>query len=133
MIIYWIVFIIILLCCIAIAVRIFFTSYKLIKSDRSFQKNKNIAMSKKDIKETLKEIKLKLLSTEDASHNYGSVINKLKSRVEALESGKNVQQPEENPENVKNWEEIYVKEKAEKQKAEEQLYFVKEALQHAEK
>lgn len=90
-------------------------------------------MSKKDIKATLREMKLKLLSIEDASHNYGSMINRLKLRIEALESGKSMQQPEENPENVKNWEEIYLKEKGEKQKAEEQLYFVNEALQHTQK
>src|SRR4030095_7713874 len=90
-------------------------------------------MSKKDIKETLREIKLKLLKIEDTSHNYGSMINALKLRIEALETGKSLQVPEENRENVKNWEEIYLKEKEERQKAEEQLYFVNEALQHTEK
>src|SRR5688500_3036192 len=108
MITYWIVFISILISCIVIAVRIFFSSNRLINSDRSFQKNKN-TMSKKDIKETLRELKLKLLSIQDASQNYGNMINKLESRIEALEGGKRLQQPKENPENVKNSEEIYLK------------------------
>ena len=90
-------------------------------------------MSKKDTKETLKDMKLKLLNLEEASHNYVSLINRLQLRIEALERGKSIQQPKEDPANVKNWEEIYLKEKAEKQKAEEQLYFMKEALQHADK
>src|SRR5687768_16388295 len=132
MIIYWIVFIIILLCCIAIGIRVFFRSNKFIQSDRNFQEIKNITtMSKKD-KETLREMKLKLLSLEDASHNYVSMVNRLKLRIEALESGKGIQQPKEDQENVKNWEEIYLKEKTEKQRAEEQLYFVNEPLQHTE-
>ena len=78
-------------------------------------------------------MKLKLLNLEEASHNYVSLINRLQLRIEALERGKSIQQPKEDPANVKNWEEIYLKEKAEKQKAEEQLYFMKEALQHADK
>lgn len=90
-------------------------------------------MSKKDMKETLKEMKLKLLSLEEASHNYVSLVNRLQFRIEALENGKSKKQPEQYPENVKNWEEIYLKEKEEKQTAEEQLYFMKDALQHAEK
>jgi regulator of replication initiation timing len=90
-------------------------------------------MSKKDMKETLKELKLKLNSLEDASYNNVSFIKRLQLRIEALESGKSIQQPEEkDTENVKNWEEIYLKEKSERQKAEEELYFMKEALQHAE-
>src|SRR5687768_12975114 len=134
MIIYWIIFIIILLCCIAIVIYIFFGSNKLSGSDRNFQGNKNITpMSKKDTKERLKEIKLKLLSLEEASHNYVSMVNRLQVRIEALENSKNKKQPEQYPENVKNWEEMYLKEKEQKQAAEEQLYFIKDALQDAEK
>ncbi len=89
-------------------------------------------MSKKDMKETLKDMRLKLLNLEEASHNYVSMVNRLQFRIEALENGKGKKQPEQYPENVKNWEEIHLKEKSERQKAEEELYFMKEALQHAE-